>query len=110
MTFASVRRTTASNAARNEWKFASVPWRVMISTNRRRQRLEKSELFLTIKPRRLTVSNSRQNVQSVKRVWIKLASEKSVNGHSFGMSEFISKRCKNLARALESFLLDCKPV
>ena len=38
------------------------------------------------KPRHLTVSNSRQNVQSVKRVRIKFASEKSVNGDSLGIS------------------------
>ena len=86
MTSASARKTTASSAARSEWKFASVPWRAAISTNRRRQKLGKSEVFLTSKPRRLTVSNSRQNVQSVKRVRIKFASEKSVNGDSFGIT------------------------
>lgn len=32
------------------------------------------------------VSNSRQNVQSVNRVQIKFASEKSVNGYSFGIT------------------------
>lgn len=32
------------------------------------------------------VSNSRQNVQSVNRVQIKFASEKSVNGDSFGIT------------------------
>ena len=83
MTFSSVRKTTASSAARREWKFASVPWPGTISTNRRRQKLRKSEVFLTSKPRRLTVSNFRQNVQSVKGVRIKFASEKSVNGDSF---------------------------
>ena len=79
MTFASVQETTASSAARSEWKFASVPWWATISTNQRRQKLGKSEVLLTSKPRHLTVSNSRQNVQSVKRVRIKFASEKSVN-------------------------------
>lgn len=83
----SVRKTTGSSAARNKWKFASVPWRATISTNRRRQKSGKSEVFLTIKRRRLMVSNSRQNVQSVNRVRIKFASEKSViNGDSFGIT------------------------
>lgn len=109
MTFASVRKTTASSAARSKWKFASVPWRAMISTNRRRQKLGKSEVFLTIKPRRLTVSNSRQNVQSVKRVRIKFASEKSVNGDSFGIcAELVSTLSlvhfkENFARVLSRF-------
>ena len=67
MTFASAQKTTASNVARRGWKIASLFWRAVILTKRCRRTLARSGVFLTTKPRRLTVSYSRQNVQSVKK-------------------------------------------
>ena len=71
MTFASARKTTVSNAAHSKWKIASLSLRAKILTKRSRRKLAKWGDSSTFKKKHLTVSQLRQNVQSVKSVRIK---------------------------------------